>query len=36
MLEDYKNALKAGQRAYRACVRGQPPYLAVLDDIRSM
>ena len=34
MLEDYKNALKAGQRAYRACVaRGQPPYLAVLDDI---
>ena len=34
MLEDYKSALKAGQRAYRACVaRGQPPYLAVLDDI---
>ena len=34
MLEDYKNALKAGQRAYRACVaRGQSPYLAVLDDI---
>ena len=34
MMEDYKNALKAGQRAYRACVaRGQPPYLAVLDDI---
>ncbi len=22
MLEDYKNALRAGQRAYRACVRG--------------
>ena len=34
MLEDYKNALKSGQRAYRACVaRGQSPYLAVLDDI---
>ena len=34
MLEDYKNALKGGQRAYRACVaRGQSPYLAVLDDI---
>ena len=34
MLEDYKNALRAGQRAYRACVaRGQSPYLAVLDDI---
>ena len=33
MLEDYKNALKSGQRAYRACVaRGQSPYLAVLDD----
>ena len=32
MLEDYKNALKSGQRAYRACVaRGQSPYLAVLD-----
>ena len=30
MLEDYKNALKSGQRAYRACVaRGQSPYLAV-------
>ena len=26
MLEDYKNALKSGQRAYRACVaRGQSP-----------
>ena len=26
MLEDYKNALKSGQRAYRACVaRGQFP-----------
>lgn len=34
MLEDYKSALKSGQRAYRACVaRGQSPYLAVLDDI---
>ena len=34
MLEDYKNALRAGQRAYRACVaRGQSPYLSVLDDI---
>ena len=34
MLEDYKNALKSCQRAYRACVaRGQSPYLAVLDDI---
>ena len=34
MLEDYKNALKSGQRAYRACVaRGQSPYLAVLDDL---
>ena len=34
MLEDYRNALRAGQRAYRACVaRGQSPYLAVLDDI---
>ena len=34
MLEDYKNALESGQRAYRACVaRGQSPYLAVLDDI---
>ena len=34
MLEDYKNALKSGQRAYRACVaRGQSPYRAVLDDI---
>ena len=34
MLEDYKNALKSGQRAYRACVAlGQSPYLAVMDDI---
>ena len=34
MLEDYKNALKSGQRADRACVaRGQSPYLAVLDEI---
>ena len=36
MLEDYKNALRAGQRAYRACVaRGQSPYLEVLDEILS-
>lgn len=34
MIEDYRNALRAGQRAYRSCVaRGQSPYLAVLDDI---
>ena len=34
MLEDYKNALRAGQRATRAAqARGQSPYLAVLDDI---
>ena len=34
MLEDYRNALRAGQRAYRACVaRGQSPYLKVLDEI---
>ena len=34
MLEDYKSALRAGQRAYRACVaRGESPYLEVLDDI---
>ena len=34
MIEDYRSALRAGQRAYRACVaRGQSPYLAVLDDI---
>ena len=33
MLEDYKSALRAGQRAYRARIsRGQSPYLAVLDD----
>ena len=36
MLEDYKNALRAGQRAYRAAqAHGQSPYLAVLDDILS-
>ena len=36
MIEDYRNALRAGQRAYRACVaRGQSPYLEVLDDILS-
>ena len=34
MIEDYRSALRAGQRAYRACVaRGQSPYLSVLDDI---
>lgn len=34
MLEDYENALRAGQRAYRArTAQGQSPYLAVLDDI---
>lgn len=34
MIEDYKAALRAGQRAYRMCIaRGQSPYLAVLDDI---
>ena len=34
MLEDYKSALRAGQRAYRARIaRGQSPYLAVLDDV---
>lgn len=34
MLEDYKSALRAGQREYRArTARGLSPYLAVLDDI---
>ena len=34
MLEEYKSALRAGQRAYRARIaRGQSPYLAVLDDV---
>ena len=34
MLEDYKSALRAGQRAYRARIaRSQSPYLAVLDDV---
>ena len=34
MIEDYRSAQRAGQRAYRANVaRGQSPYLAVLDDI---
>ena len=34
MMEDYRSALRAGQRAYRASVaRGQSPYLAVLDDL---
>ena len=36
MMEDYINALRAGQRATRAAqARGQSPYLAVLDDILS-
>ena len=36
MIEDYRSAQRAGQRAYRANVaRGQSPYLAVLDDILS-
>ena len=30
MMEDYRSALRAGQRAYRASVaRGQSPYLAL-------
>ena len=34
MLEDYRSALRAGQRAYRARIaHGQSPYLAVLDDV---
>ena len=34
MLEDYKSALRAGQRAYRARIaRGQSPFLAGLDDV---
>ncbi len=33
-LEDYRNAYRAGQRAYRAAIaRGQSPYLTVLDEI---
>ena len=33
-MEEYKSALKAGQKDYRAHVaRGQNPYLPVLDDI---
>ena len=33
MLEDYRNALRAGQRATRAAqARGQSPYLAVLAE----
>ena len=35
MIEDYRSALRAGQRAYRACVaRGQSPYLAGLLGVR--
>ena len=34
MLDEYKAALRLGQREYRARVaRGQSPYLAVLDDV---
>lgn len=34
MLEEYNEALKAGQREYRArMAKGQSPYLAVLDDL---
>ena len=34
MLEDYRNALRAGLRACRASqAKGQSPYLAVLDDL---
>ena len=34
MLEDYRNAQRAGLRAYRAAIaKGQSPYLAVLDEI---
>ena len=33
MLDDYKAALRSGQRAYRACVaKGEPPFLEVLDE----
>ena len=32
--DEYAQALRAGQKEYRACVaRGRSPYLAVLDDI---
>lgn len=34
MIEDYRNAQKAGLRAYRACqAKGESPYLAVLDEL---
>lgn len=34
MLEEYRNAMKAGRRTYRARTeRGQSPYLTVLDDL---
>ena len=34
MIEEYRSALRAGQRAYRAGVaRGQSPYLEVLDEL---
>lgn len=33
MLEDYRAALRSGQRAYRACVaQGKTPFLEVLDE----
>jgi len=33
-LDDYKSALRAGQREYRACIsRGEYPYLQVLDEL---
>lgn len=33
-VEDYRKALKMGQKTFRACVaRGEYPYLQVLDDI---
>ena len=37
MLEDYRNALRAGQRATRAAqARGQSPYLAVGLPLNSI
>lgn len=33
-IEDYKSALRLGQKEYRACVsRGEYPYLQVLDEV---
>jgi hypothetical protein len=35
-MDDYKEALKSGQKAYRqASVNGNYPYLPVLEDIIS-